>query len=535
MTAIAIPIFLKPGSDPEALVLEAEEALLAVPSPGGMLELRCDTATPKLLEQAIDAARLPLIVTVRPTWEGGFSTRTDAQRMELWELAMELGAEYIDVELVTWEKNPRLQGELQDFLDKTGTRLILSNHHFEGRPLPPHDIPARLARLRAVKAAHLLKIAWKAESLLDAVEALRLTRDLPKKDPRPILALAMGEQGALSRLLARKFAAPFTFATAQAGKESAPGQPTVDLLLSRYRWARQSLDAPLFGVVGWPVAHSLSPHIHNAGFDATDSPGIYVPLPIQPDYASFAAAVNALRSTADLRGLSITIPHKENAFRFAKEHHAAIDAVSEKLGVLNTLVWDLQGQLTGANSDYAGALDALVTAWSGRREDVAGKRIAVLGAGGAARAVVAGLAAHGATIVLYNRTREKADALAADFADIAKGGGGKIVAADWEKLCDSCCQVYINCTPLGMHPNVHASPINPDGPSPFTPETVAFDTVYNPLNTRFLKQAAKAGATTIPGTEMFVRQAALQFERFTQKPAPIDLFRTTLLTNLKGK
>jgi 3-dehydroquinate dehydratase/shikimate dehydrogenase len=345
----------------------------------------------------------------------------------------------------------------------------------------------------------------------------------------------MGEQGALSRLLARKFAAPFTFATAQAGKESAPGQPTVDLLLSRYRWARQSLDAPLFGVVGWPVAHSLSPHIHNAGFDATDSPGIYVPLPIQPDYASFAAAVNALRSTADLRGLSITIPHKENAFRFAKEHHAAIDAVSEKLGVLNTLVWDLQGQLTGANSDYAGALDALVTAWSGRREDVAGKRIAVLGAGGAARAVVAGLAAHGATIVLYNRTREKADALAADFADIAKGGGGKIVAADWEKLCDSCCQVYINCTPLGMHPNVHASPINPDGPSPFTPETVAFDTVYNPLNTRFLKQAAKAGATTIPGTEMFVRQAALQFERFTQKPAPIDLFRNTLLTNLKGK
>ena len=161
-----------------------------------------------------------------------------------------------------------------------------------------------------------------------------------------------------------------------------------------------------------------------------------------------------------------------------------------------------------------------------RLADLAGKRIAVIGAGGAARAIVAGLAAYGATVVIYNRTEERAAALAADF----NGHTGKVVAAPWGKLCSACCDAYINCTPLGMHPHIDASPIV--GDPAWTPDTVVFDTVYNPLSTKFLQLAETKGAKTIPGTEMFIRQAAVQFEAFTGQPAPIDVFRKVLLEKL---
>ena len=264
---------------------------------------------------------------------------------------------------------------------------------------------------------------------------------------------------------------------------------------------------------------------------------VYVPLPVKPTDDAFAAAVDALRAAPGmhLRGLSVTIPHKENAFRYAAERGAAIDDLSARLGVVNTFAWKNDtpaAGFTAFNSDYAGALDALVSAWTGKRSDVAGKRIAVLGAGGAARAIVAALAAHGATVVVYNRTKEKADALAAECSVAAANAGGKVVAALWEKLCDSCCEAYINCTPLGMHPQVQGSPL--DAPPPgWSADTVVFDTVYNPRITKLLKVAQAAGAKIVPGTEMFVRQAAVQFAEFTGKAAPIELFRDVLTAALK--
>ena len=259
------------------------------------------------------------------------------------------------------------------------------------------------------------KLAWKAETLLDGIRALTLMEDVRKKHRRKLLALAMGEEGVISRLLARKFAAPFTFATAESGQQSAPGQPTVHQLRTRYRWQTQDAATPVYGVIGWPVAHSLSPHIHNAGFDRANVPGVYLPLAIQPDAASFAAAVDALRAAMDLRGLSVTIPHKENAIRYVRERGGTVDELSSHIGVINTITFEPGGVIRGLNSDYAGAVDALTSAWNARREDVAGKRIAILGAGGAARAIVAALAHYGATVVIYNRTLEKAQALAAEF------------------------------------------------------------------------------------------------------------------------
>jgi 3-dehydroquinate dehydratase/shikimate dehydrogenase len=249
---------------------------------------------------------------------------------------------------------------------------------------------------------------------------------------------------------------------------------------------------------------------------------VYVPLAIRPGLlGGFGGVVDALRGVPgmNLRGLSVTIPHKEAAFKYVVDKNGKIDDLSWRIGVLNTLVWD-QGQLRGFNSDYDGALDALAATMGGSRDVLASKRVAVLGAGGAARAVVAGLASTGATVVIYNRTREKSDALAADFTD------GKVMGAPWESLAVADCDVYINCTPLGMFPEVQGSPIEFD--PKWNADTVVFDTVYNPEMTRLLRLAESKGAKIVKGTEMFVRQAAAQFKAFTGKDAPVETFRQAM-------
>ncbi len=527
MTPICIPIFINATHDWLTEIRAAEAALAGT---SGMIELRADTATPDQLLAALAAAKLPVIVTIRPTWEGGLNEKSFEDRAAMFAQAASAGAAYIDLELESWKQSAAIremaQRVCQQVERNSGPQLIISSHDFSGRP----DVEGRIAELATIQIASVLKIAWRASSVIDAIDALRLVDETRRKHGRPLLALAMGEFGQLSRLLGAKFKQPFTFASTTRGSESAPGQPTVRDIRDLYQFQSQKPGSPTFGVIGWPVGHSLSPHIHNAGFRKIGFDGIYVPLPIEPAYDQFAAVIDALRHCPgmNLHGLSVTIPHKENAFRYVTQCGGNIDDLSRRIGAINTLVWNEDDSLRGFNSDYAGSLDALISAWgsAAKREDLAGKRIAVIGAGGAARAIVAGLAAYGATVVIYNRTEERAAALAADF----NGHTGKVVAAPWGKLCSACCDAYINCTPLGMHPHIDASPIV--GDPAWTPDTVVFDTVYNPLSTKFLQLAETKGAKTIPGTEMFIRQAAVQFEAFTGQPAPIDVFRKVLLEKL---
>jgi shikimate 5-dehydrogenase len=176
--------------------------------------------------------------------------------------------------------------------------------------------------------------------------------------------------------------------------------------------------------------------------------------------------------------------------------------------------------LSGFSTDYPAILDSITTALNITRDDLKNYRVAVLGAGGTGRTAVAALAHYGATVVVYNRTMDRAEKLAAEFT----GKTGKVVAAPIQKLCDSCCQILLNTTSLGMHPNVDASPLDGRGLT-LTPDHLVFDTIYNPIETRLLQTARAAGARTISGVEMFVRQAAGQFEAWTGKTAPADLMR----------
>lgn len=516
MTRLCVPIFVT--SDIVAL---QRCALLAAEAGADILELRLDKlasddsnllgeladgeGTLTALRGFLRTAPLPCLLTCRPTWEGGESMMADQARFALLYELSEGQAGWIDFEQAA---SPRV-----DIL-KSRLPVILSSHNFDGRP----DRLGNLILEMNARPGTINKIVWKARTIRDNIEVFELLAEKQK----PTIALCMGEAGLISRVLAKKFGAFLTFASLGRGHESAPGQITVADMKRLYRWDAIGPKTKVFGVVGSPVAHSMSPAIHNAAFEEIGFDGVYLPLLVNESYESFKAFMESFLAfkPLNLSGLSITIPHKENALRFLKERGADIEELAHEIGAVNTIAIDSDGPLRGRNNDYAAILDSITAALNIARDDLAKYRVAVIGAGGTGRTAVAALAHYGATVVVYNRTRDRADALAAEF----NGRGGKVVAANMEKICDSCCQIYINTTSVGMHPNVDASPLGSQQPN-FSSETLVFDAVYNPPRTKFLQQAEAAGSKTIGGLEMFVRQAAAQFQLWTGQPAPLKIMR----------
>ena len=263
----------------------------------------------------------------------------------------------------------------------------------------------------------------------------------------------------------------------------------------------------VFGVLGDPVAHSLSPHVHNAALRATRTDAVYVPVRVSAE--EFEAEVNELAELG-FTGFSVTIPHKRAAADWAGHR----DELVGKLQAANTLV-RCGGRWEATNTDYAAARDAVFDTLRERDPDATfeGRRALVLGTGGAARAVATALADAGMGTAVSGRSAAKTEKLAAAI-------GGKMVT--WPNRGTEPADVIVNCTPVGMWPDVDDCPL-PENQIPT--RAVVFDTVYNPENTLLLKRAKQRECVTIPGVEMFVRQAAAQFELFTGKPAPLPVMR----------
>ncbi|MDB5333522.1 MAG: aroD aroE [Phycisphaerales bacterium] len=512
MTHLCVAIFVTDLAQAQRDVAAAAEA------GADMVELRIDELTDAtLVADVVKAATLPAIVTCRPTWEGGQSTLTDEERLDLLAKAAEAGASYTDIELETFGRAGGLPGDGGVAPREQRAGVIVSSHDFAGRPA---RLTTTLSELYAAPA-DVTKIIWTARTVRDNLEAFEILQ----RRVKPTIALCMGEAGLVSRVLAKKFEAFLSFAALKAGGGTAPGQVGVADMKRLYRWDALGTKTKVYGVVGSPVAHSMSPAIHNAGFDEVGFDGVYLPLLVNEGYESFKAFMESFVpfEGLDLSGLSVTIPHKENALRYLQEKGAQIEPLAASIGAVNTIVIDRTDgaiKLRGLSTDYAAILDSITAKLGITREKLADYRVAVIGAGGTGRTAIAALAHYGATVVVYNRTFERAEALASEF----NGRSGKVVAARMEKLCDSCCQIYLNTTSLGMHPNVEQSAWG-DAPPTLDAESVVFDTVYNPMKTKLLAQAEAAGAKTIGGVEMFVRQAAAQFEVWTGKPAPVKTMR----------
>ncbi len=522
MTLIACPIFVSDVAEVEDALERAKHAAAAG---ARLVEWRVDAlvgqaGATEAIGGLLAATPMPCILTCRPSWEGGTFEGDDEDRIEMLEAVIASGAppKYVDLELRLHQERPELSRRVIDAIDRANgdegvdVGLILSAHDFDRRPI---DLIQKIEAMTTEPACSIIKVAWFARSLRDNMEAFAVLRERSK----PTIALCMGELGVMSRVLAPKFGGFLTFASLSRGGETAAGQPTIADLLGLYHFDSIGPATEVYGVIGWPVGHSLSPKIHNVGFEAVGHDGVYLPLPVPPEYEHFQATVGALLDDEALNfcGASVTIPHKEHLLQFAMERGGAIEPLALGIGAGNTLTLLADGVLEASNTDCAAAIKALCARMDIDFGDLAAKTIAILGAGGVARGIVAGLAQLGANITIFNRTRERAETLVHAFKEIAP-----IAIGEPEQLGVERFDVYINCTPLGMAGTefADASPL-PDG-APLD-GAVVMDTVYNPVETPLLRQAEAEGAKTLDGLAMFVRQAGTQFKHWTGQALPVDV------------
>jgi 3-dehydroquinate dehydratase/shikimate dehydrogenase len=321
----------------------------------------------------------------------------------------------------------------------------------------------------------------------------------------------MGDIGTPSRILAGRFGAPFTFATFHHERTLAPGQLSFSQMTDVYHYDQIKPTTAVYGLIGDPISHSLSPMIHNAALRELNIDGVYIPFRVPREHLlQFLDDAPAL----GVRALSVTIPHKELVLKKLKQ----VDETTEGIQAANTLVFGPQG-IEGYNTDHQAAMDSLEAAieqQTGRAASLEGKIALVLGAGGAAKAIAYGLKRRKADVVIAGRTPQRAQQLASRL-------GCRVI--DWSARYTIDPDILINCTPVGMHPNVDATPFER---LQLKPSMVVFDTVYNPENTLLVKEARSQSCSVMTGVEMFVRQASLQFKLFTDVDAPSDLMRDIL-------
>jgi 3-dehydroquinate dehydratase/shikimate dehydrogenase len=323
-----------------------------------------------------------------------------------------------------------------------------------------------------------------------------------------VVGIAMGEEGLVSRVLGPRAGAAFTFASLEDGVETAPGQVTARTLRELYRLEQVDAATRIFGVAGNPIAHSLSPLMQNTAFQRTHVNAVLLPLRVRT-----LADLLTLVLELPMSGVAVTMPLKQEVL----PRLANMDPLTAKIGACNTIRTGADGKLYGFNTDVAGVVRPLE-----KRLRLKGARVAVLGAGGAARAAVFGLVEQGAEVLIVNRTHEQAVALAK---------AAKAKALKHEQLAKTRFDVLINSTPCGMAGTKAAMPIREDELN----AGLVFDMVYTPLETPLLKLAVSRGIPIIGGLEMFVQQGARQFEIWTGKPAPEAEMRRAVELALKKR
>jgi 3-dehydroquinate dehydratase/shikimate dehydrogenase len=484
------------------------------------VEIRCDgLAKPDadaILQMiySVQKCKLPVIVTCRDVSEGGVNPIDFSVRLSILKQAVEAKADYIDVEFAQF-KHPDVHSVLKAALEGSETRLILSCHNFDG---PFDDVNILYESVLALYPDAIPKIVYKARHINDCFAAF----DLLQEADRPLIAFCMGADGLISRVLAKKFGSVLSFASLDDDGQTAPGQVSVATMKQVYRWDGIGKDTEIFGVIGSPVAHSLSPAMFNQCFVSNKIDAVFLHFLVRggkPEFETFLDAVSE-RYKVGFGGFSVTMPHKTNALDYSNRQGDYVDNLAEAIGSVNTLKIGFNGLLSAYNTDYAGAMDALANVFGGDRHSLHGKKVAVLGAGGVSRAVVAGLADVGARVRIYNRTLSKAESLANEF-------GSKFSEID--ELTEHTADVVVNCTSMGMHPDVESCPV-PEGY--LTNEMTVFDTVYNPLETKLLKDAKAVGAATVNGAEMFIRQAMAQYKIYIGEEPNEDLMRQVVYDKL---
>lgn len=432
------------------------------------------------------------LATCRRKLAGG-ELNGDIQAELFWLMeARRAGCAWCDVEVETERELP--DQSIREYA--VPRHVMLSIHDFDRTPklptcvsCPPHG------------EVDAVKIASNAQTIADSVRLLHLAAR-----SRCFVAVPMGEIGLPGRLLALREGSALAYAPI--GPATAPGQVGLRELKQLYRAHLLTRKTEVYGVIGDPIRHSLSPLMHNTGFVARKRDAVYLPFLVH-DLKDFLGAIPDF----GVRGFSITIPHKENILR----HLADCDRLAADIGAVNTVVVRRDGSLYGLNTDYVGVLRALE-----RKMNLPGSRVLVFGAGGSARAAAFALARAGAQVFICARR----DSAAKKLARAVEGDAIPRSALKSENF-----DAILNTTPVGMHPQEDASPLSAQE----LRCNLVMDLIYRPLETKLLRLARKKRIATVAGLDMFLAQGFAQWEIWTETKAPEAVMRRAVFSKLQDE
>jgi 3-dehydroquinate dehydratase/shikimate dehydrogenase len=470
---------------------------------GDVIEIRFDHLDPGELKTALDRlikSPLPahVIATFRPRAQGG--RRELGERKEFWEMAANQ----------FWAAD--LEEDIADFVAEGQKNRICSHHSFDLEPIEAAEVLARLKNC----GCEIVKIAEASADICDGISLWTLL-DKAAAEGTQFIPISMGEAGKWTRILGLAHGAFLTYASIDDDIKTAPGQLTVEDLTDVYRVKELDKDTKVYGIIAGSTVYTMSPYIHNAAFRHTGSNSVFVPLEVHDLDRFVRRMVDPETREVDLnfRGFSVTLPHKQAIIR----HLDHIDNLAKAIGAVNTVAIR-DGELFGYNTDAEGFIAPL----KARFGDLRGARVAVAGTGGAARACVHTLSNENADVTIFARNESRAAGLANEM-NARSAAINETIKKDFSRF-----DILVNATPLGTTGENYDRTIA--SADEIKGCRLVYDLVYNPTETRLLREAAIAGAETIGGLEMLIGQAARQFEIWTGKRAPVDVMTAAAIARL---
>jgi 3-dehydroquinate dehydratase/shikimate dehydrogenase len=499
-------------------VSELPKAIKQAAAAADMIELRLDYLDEDELDQALtflsdylNRAGSPVILTFRSPEQGGHNSFDFEARRCFWNSLVEIsGRALLDLELDLVLSFAAEVPSEKSWID--WRRVICSHHDCGGVPFDLEQIYERMA----ATPARILKIALQVDDATDCLPVFGLL-ERAQRESREMIAVAMGEAGIMTRILGPSRGSFLTYGSCDDGNATAPGQVTASTMREVYRIEKIGQQTEVIGLIGNPVGHSWSPHIHNAMFEAAGINAVYIPFQVR-DADRFMRRMAHPR-TRELawnpRGFSVTAPHKSVVMNSLDW----IEPAAKAIGAVNTILVR-EDQMHGYNTDAAGFLAPLRQKLGSLR----GVRCAIVGAGGGARAALWALRSEGAEVALFVRDPDKARLVSEEF---------EIDSAPISSASFAGFEVVVNATPLGTRGALQDDAVA-------TAEQIrgvrlAYDLVYNPLETRFMREARAAGCETLGGIEMLLAQAVEQYKLWTGKDPDVEVMRAAALRSLELK
>ncbi len=472
-----------------------------------VVELRFDCLDADELVNALEKTCVlknekPLLLTFRPKEQGGKRELSVAERERFWCSGYDFCTNWADAELDMVETVSHWLFE----------KIVCSHHDFDSVPENLEEIYENLK----AKNADVLKFAVQANDAADGLAVWKLL-ERARRENVNLIPIAMGEAGKWTRILGLAHGAFMTYAAFESGKETAPGQVSAKDLIEVYRVKELNKDTEIYGILGSNTSISISPYIHNAAFKFHNLDAVFVPFQVNDldEFMRRMVKPETREIELNFKGFSVTIPHKQTIIK----HLDSIDETARKIGAVNT-VKIVDGKFYGSNTDAAGFIEPLKTAYS----ELKNVRVAILGNGGAARACIYALKKEAADVTIFARDAAKAKVLADEF-------GASFDELNFQTSDFNSFNIVVNATPLGTFGKT-------ENETPATAEQIknvhlVYDLVYNPFETRFLREAKSVNVPTVGGLAMLISQAMAQSKTWTTLDAPMKEMSRAALHKLQ--